>query len=144
MIFANWVRCIPPTPPDRGAGRSWGRPAYADQTGDKKGPRPKEAAKGFRTGTRSKPRKFKRSSATSNFWTKKPSVLHRGLEADRSIFLLINAQIAASYMARAGPVSSGVEARACPLQQLQKTQGGWGCFRIYRPASVRRFRPRKM
>ena len=29
-------------------------------------------------------------------------------------------------MARAGPVSSGVETRACPLQQLQKTQGGWG------------------
>jgi hypothetical protein len=41
------------------------------------------------------------------FGQKKPSVLHRGLEADRSLFLLINAQIAASYMARAGPVSSG-------------------------------------
>jgi hypothetical protein len=78
------------------------------------------------------------------FGQKKPSVLHRGLEADRSHFLLINAQIAASYMARAGPVSSGVEARACPLQQLQKTQGGMGCFRIYRARRVRRFRPRKM
>src|SRR6185436_15124761 len=43
----------------------------ADQAGNKKSPRSKEAAKGFRTGTRSKPRKFKRSSATSNFWTKK-------------------------------------------------------------------------
>jgi len=39
-------------------------------------------------------------------------------------------------MARAGPVSSGVETRACPLQQLQKTQGGMGCFRIYRATRV--------
>jgi hypothetical protein len=53
----------------------------ADQAGDKKSPRPKEAAKGFRTGTRSKPRKFKRSSASSKFWTKKPLAENRGLEA---------------------------------------------------------------
>jgi hypothetical protein len=37
-----------------------------------------------------------------------------------------------------------VEARACALRQLQKTHGVWGCFRIYRPSSVRRFRARKM
>jgi hypothetical protein len=29
-------------------------------------------------------------------------------------------------MARAGPVSSWLEVGACPLRQLQKTQGGWG------------------
>src|SRR5262249_52277142 len=34
-----------------------------------------------------------------------------------------------------------VEARACPLRQLQNP---WGCFRIYRPSSVRRFRPPKL
>jgi len=37
-----------------------------------------------------------------------------------------------------------VEARACPLRQLQNLMGVWGCFRIYRPSSVRRFRPRKL
>jgi hypothetical protein len=48
-------------------------------------------------------------------------------------------------MTRAGPYDQEVEARACPLRQLQKnTMGGWGCFRIYRPSSVRRFWPRKM
>jgi hypothetical protein len=67
-----------------------------------------------------------RSSATSNFWTKKPSVLHRGLEADRSLFLLINAQIGGTWRGQAPRIIGGVEARACPLQQLQKTQGGWG------------------
>src|SRR5262252_56010 len=42
-------------------------------------------------------------------------------------------------MARAGPyVVVEVEARACPLRQLQNP-GGSGCFRIYRPSSVRRF-----
>ena len=51
--------------------RSGASTESADQAGNKKSPRSKEAAKGFRTGTRSKPRKFKRSSATSNFWTKK-------------------------------------------------------------------------
>jgi ABC transporter substrate binding protein len=48
-------------------------------------------------------------------------------------------------MARAGPYHQEVEARACPLRQLQKiTMGGMGCFRICRSSNVRRFRPRKM
>jgi hypothetical protein len=47
-------------------------------------------------------------------------------------------------MARAGPFIVEVEARACPLRQLQNLKGVWGCFRIYRPSSVRRFRPRKL
>jgi Domain of unknown function (DUF892) len=61
----------PPGGVPSGAYRGYLQPRLqsADQAGDKKSPRPKEAAKGFRTGTRSKPRKFKRSSATSNFWT---------------------------------------------------------------------------
>jgi hypothetical protein len=36
-------------------------------------------------------------------------------------------------MARAGPsYHRGVEAETCPLQQLQKTQGGWGVL-LYLP-----------
>jgi hypothetical protein len=35
-----------------------------------------------------------------------------------------------------------VEARACPLRQLQETPSD--CFRIYRPSNVRRFRLRKL
>jgi hypothetical protein len=31
-----------------------------------------------------------------------------------------------NIMARAGPYHQEVEARACPLRQLQKTQGGMG------------------
>ena len=47
-------------------------------------------------------------------------------------------------MARAGPYHRGGGARTCSLRQLQKTPGGWGCFRICRSSNVRRFRPRKM
>jgi hypothetical protein len=32
-----------------------------------------------------------------------------------------------------------VEVGACPLRQLQKTHGGVGCFRIYRPSSMPSF-----
>jgi hypothetical protein len=35
-----------------------------------------------------------------------------------------------------------VEARACPLRQLQNLMGVWGCFRIYRTSRVQRLRPR--
>jgi hypothetical protein len=56
-------------------GRPWtpvGDGSGAFNARDKKSPRSKKAAKGFRTGTRSKPRKFKRSSATSNFFGREP------------------------------------------------------------------------
>src|SRR5258707_15250710 len=48
---------------------------------------------------------------------KSPRFSTEGLRPTALFFLLINAQIAASYMARAGPLSSGVETRASPLQR---------------------------
>jgi hypothetical protein len=37
-----------------------------------------------------------------------------------------------------------VEAGPARFGSYRKPMGVWGCFRIYRPSSVRRFRPRKM
>jgi hypothetical protein len=44
--------------------------ASADYAGDKKSPRPEEAAKGFKDWNAFEPRKIKRSSAIIKFWTK--------------------------------------------------------------------------
>jgi len=40
-----------------------------------------------------------------------------------------------SWRRRLGPARFG---------RYRKPMGVWGCFRIYRPSSVRRFRPRKL
>src|SRR5215467_9543710 len=44
-------------------------------------------------------------------------------------------------MARAGPYRRGGGGY---FGSYRKPMGVWGCFRIYRPSSVRRFRPRKI
>jgi hypothetical protein len=81
--------------------------------GTKKGPRPKEAAKGLRTRTRSKPRKFKRSSATSKFWTKKsPRRRTEGLRPTALFFYSLTRRSRHFTLRAEAPYHRGVKTRA--------------------------------
>jgi hypothetical protein len=53
-------------------GESGGRRRYLGEQATKKALGLMKRLRALRTGTQSKPRKFKRSSASSKFWTKKP------------------------------------------------------------------------